>query len=123
MAAIQTIAVPVTTTGADGSATGSASVDTQFGFLLDAYLDYGATAPNTTDVTIAHAGVWGNLLVVSDNATDGRYAPRSALVDTSAAAITGAYDYLPINGPLTVSVAQANALAPCVTVYLRIYRP
>jgi hypothetical protein len=114
--------VSVTTTGSAGSASGSATTAALEGLLLDIYLDYDASAPATTDVTIAYADRASNILVVSDNATDGLYAPRVKPVDNANAAITNAFDYFPLNGRLTVSVAQSNALAPCVTAYIRYLR-
>ena len=113
--------VPITTTGSAGSATGSGITIPINGFLLDVYLDYHASCPATADVTITEA-IFGNILVVSNNATDGWYAPRKATCDPAAAA-TGLYDLIPLSGPLTASVAQANALTDCVVVTLRWITP
>ena len=88
--------VSITTTGAAGSAAGSGTTIPINGFLLDVYLDYHASCPATADVTIADA-VFGNALVVSNNNTDGWYAPRKATCDPAAAA-TGLYDLIPLNG-------------------------
>jgi len=117
------IAIPVTTTGGAGSATGSATA-TVIGALVEIALDFAATAPATTDTTIAYAGVGGgNLLVVTNSATDALIAPRrTALVDNANAAITGSYDTFYLNGPVTVSVAQSNALDPVVVATLMILR-
>jgi len=107
----------IVTTGGDGAATGSAVTIPINGFLLDVFLDYNAAAPATTDVTISDS-VFGNLLVKSNNATDVWLAPRKQTCD-GVAADSGLYDLIPVHGSLTVSVAQANALSPCVTVMLR----
>lgn len=112
--------VIITTTGAAGSATGSATSSSLTGFLLDVYLDYHASAPATTDVTVAYgAPANGNLTVYSNSATDVLLMPRKNAVDVAGAAITGVYDLYPLNGTLTVSVAQSDALTGCVTARIR----
>jgi hypothetical protein len=113
--------IAITTAGVAGSAVGSGTVIPINGFLLDVYLDYNAACPATADVTIADS-VFGNALVVSNNATDGWYAPRKATCDPAAAA-TGLYDLIPLNGALTISVAQADALTACVVAYIRWLTP
>jgi len=118
---IREISIPVTTTGTDGNAVGNATSDTEInGFLVDVYLDYAGTAPATTDVTITHESPSrGNLLVVTDNATDGLYHPRAKLVDNANAAITNSHDHFALNGSIKVAVAGCNALAPAVTAWIR----
>jgi hypothetical protein len=113
--------IKVTTTGAAGSASGSAQTVPIQGFLLDVYIDYHASAPATTDVTISDP-VFGNLLVVSNNKTDGKYSPREPNCDAAGAA-NGRYDLVPINSKLTVAVAQADALTDCVVLTLRYMTP
>jgi hypothetical protein len=113
--------IKVTTAGGAGAAVGSAETVPIQGFLLDVFIDYHATAPATTDVTISDP-VFGNLLVVSNNKTDGKYAPREPNCDAAGAA-NGLYDLIPINSKLTVSVAQADALTDCVVVTLRYMTP
>jgi len=109
--------IKITTAGGAGAAVGSADTVPIEGFLLDVYIDYNAAAPGTTDVTITDP-TFGDILVVSDNATDGKYAPREPNCDAAGAA-NGLYDLIPINSQLTVSVAQADALTDCVVVTLR----
>ncbi len=121
MGEISTVKIKVTTTGGDGAATGSAQTEALNGFLLDVFLDYHASAPGSTDVTIAYTERGGNLVVVSNNATDGLYAPRQTEHDAAAASL-GAGAYYPLNQPLTISVAQANALTACVTAHIRYLR-
>lgn len=113
--------IKVTTTGAAGSASGSGETVPIEGFLLDVYIDYHASAPATTDVTISDP-VFGDLLVVSDNNSDGKYAPREPNCD-AAGASNGLYDLIPINSKLTISIAQADALTDCVSVTLRYMTP
>lgn len=118
---INTYKVEVTTVGADASAVGSGYTDLAIrGYLVDIYLDYDATAPGTTDVTITDNEIGHSLLVVSNNATDGMFSPRSKPVDNANAAITNAHDRFSINGKIKVAVAGANALDPCVTAYIRV---
>jgi hypothetical protein len=70
-------------------------------------------------ITTISEGVFGNVLAVANNATDGRYAPRLAPVTTANVAITDAHDRIPLGGKVTVSVAQADALTACVTAHIR----
>ena len=105
--------VSITTAGSAGSAAvGSGSTIPMNGYLLDVYLDYHASCPATADVTISDP-VFGNIVVKSNNATDIWLAPRKDTVDAAAAA-TGLYDLIPLNGALTIAVAQADALTDCL---------
>jgi hypothetical protein len=113
--------IPITTTGGAGAATGSGTTIPITGFLLDVYLDYHASCPNTADVTISDA-IFGNLVVKSNNATDVWLSPRKQTCDP-AAVDTGLYDLIPLKGELTISVAQADALADCVVAYVRWLTP
>ncbi len=113
--------ISITTTGGAGAASGSATTVPIHGFLLDVFLDYNTAAPATTDVTISDP-VFGNIVVKSNNATDCKLAPREKTHDV-AAADTTFFDLIPLNGAITISVAQADALANCVIVTLRWLRP
>lgn len=111
----------VTTTGSAGSATGTATINvTQWGYLEYVYLDFHASAPATTDTTIAYGGTppGGNIMVKSNSATDAVFYPRGGAVDSAAAAITNSAVRLAVGGPITVSLAQCDALTGAVTVYL-----
>jgi hypothetical protein len=66
--------------------------------------------------------VFGNIVVKSNNATDIWLAPRKQTCDV-AAADTGLYDLVPLNGPLTVSVAQADAITDCLIATIRWIAP
>jgi hypothetical protein len=116
--------IKVTTAGGAGVAAGNASLLRKIkGFLLDIFLDYNAAAPATTDVTITQVDrPGGNLLVVSNNATDGLYTPRTKPVDNANAPITNAFDKFPINGTINVAVAQCDALTDAVVAYIRYLR-
>lgn len=120
---VTTYAVAVTTTGSAGSATGTATTDLIFGYLVDVYLDYHASAPSTTDVTISYATRGGNILAVASANTDALFHPRASLATNAAAAITNSYSRFLLNDKITVAVAEADALAPAVTAYLRVERP
>lgn len=112
--------VLVTTTGSAASATGSGTSAALTGFLLDIFLDYHASAPATTDVTIAYDEPDnGNITVYSNSATDVLLMPRKNAVDVAGAAISGVYDLYPLNGRVTVSVAGSDALTNCVTARIR----
>lgn len=118
MEKIITETVTITTTGGAGAATGSGTMTkTPAGFLLDIKLDYHASCPATADVTISDP-TFGTLAVKSNNATDVVIAPRQATVDNAAAA-TGLYDLYPLNAPLTISIAQADALTGCLVATVR----
>jgi hypothetical protein len=113
--AIQKVAI--TTTGGAGASAGSGTTIPIMGFLLDVYLDYNAAAPATTDVTISDP-TFGNVLVKSNNATNVWCAPRKQTCDP-AAADTGSFDLIPLNGPLTVAVAQCDDLTDAVVATIR----
>ena len=113
--------IPITTTGGAGAATGSGSTIPIKGFLLDIFLDYNAAAPATTDVSISDA-TFGNVLVKSNSATKGWYAPRKQTCDP-AAADTGMYDLIPLNGALDLAVAQCDALTDAVVAIIRWMTP
>jgi len=124
--AIREYSIAVTTTGAAGSATGDEdSSDVIEGELLDVYLGYHASAPGaTTDVTLKVKGDSDNILVVSNNATDGRYTPRQKPVDAANAAITNAHDrwFIPVK-KLNLAVAQCDALTAAVTATVKVRTP
>lgn len=112
-----TTSVSITTTGSAGSATGSGTLATPAGYLEWVHYDYHASAPATTDVTIAHtAPVTGSIVVRTDSATDGFLYPSGAPVVTAGTAVTNGHVPVAILGPLSVSVAQSDALTGAVVV-------
>ena len=119
---IVTIAVPVTTTGGAGVASGQADSAPVTGFLLDVYLSFGA-APATTDTTISYTLQGGTIAVYTNVNSSQAVAPRRQNSDSAGALIAGSYDYFPLNGPVRVAVAQCDALAPALTAYLRVLVP
>jgi len=118
---IVTEKVEVVTAGEAGAAIGSKKSRAMNGFLLDIKLDYHASAPATTDVTITD--VDGNtILTVSDSKTDGLFAPRQKLVDNAKADITNSHDRFAVNGTLNFAIAQCDALNPALTATIRYLR-
>lgn len=118
--------VAVTTTGDAGLATGSATLNIpEVGLIEWIYLDFHGNAPATTDTTIAFAQnpPGGNLLVVSNSATDVLLFPRAKCVDNANAAITNSFDKFTVGGALTISVAQCDALTDAVTVHIGVSLP
>lgn len=117
---LETCTLAVDTVGGDGVATGSATSGILTGYIYDIYLNYHASAPaGTTDVTVAYAvPAGGNILANANSATDALFMPRKAACDNAAGALTW-YDQYYINGTLTVTVAQSNALTAAVTATIR----
>jgi hypothetical protein len=111
----------IDTVGGAGVAAGSATTIPINGFLLDVFIDYNAAAPATTDVTISDP-TFGNLVVKSDNATDIWLTPRKQSCD-EAAANTGIFELIPLNGPLTVALAQCDELTAAAVVTVRFLLP
>jgi len=122
MQTIETRELTITTVGADGAAVGSGTIEDLYGLLLDVYLNFHASAPATTDTTIAYGSpALGNILVVSNSVTDALFAPRKAICDAAAAALA-LYDLFPLNGSVSVALAGCNALTGAVVVTLRYIR-
>lgn len=111
--------VKVDTTGVDGAAAGSAALGGLHGYLLDVYLDYHASAPASTDVTISYRRRGGTILTMANNATDKLVAPRRQVQGSDGSNLAGQYEKYPISGDLAIAVAQANALSSCVTLFVR----
>lgn len=116
--------VTVNTSGSDGSATGSGLAVTGKGRLIAAYLDFHASAPATTDVTLTAEGDPdgpgdATLLTASNSATDAWKYPTAAAVDSAGASVAG-LGVPPVvhGGAVGVSVAQCNALSGAVVVDL-----
>jgi hypothetical protein len=113
--------VRVTTAGSAGSATGSGTTVPIQGFLLDVYLNYHASAPATTDVSLSDA-VFGEIFANDNSATDVWLTPSRQITD-AASADTGLYDLVPINGVLTLSVDGCNELTDALVATIRYVTP
>ena len=122
MSEIVTELVSVTTSGSAGAATGNADSAAMLGELLDVFLDYHASAPATTDVTITDKERGDTVLTATSTATDARHHPRAKPVDNAGAAITNAHDKFFLSGALNVAVAQCDALTNAVRAYIRYRR-
>lgn len=104
----------ITTSGSDGSATGTATSDHPIiGEVKAIHVDY-TNQPATTDVTIAtvHAPIL-TILTLTDNNTDGWFPVRHALVDETGTAVTydgtnEIYGCAYVDDYVKVSVAQAD---------------
>lgn len=111
------IPLVVTTTGSAGSASGGAMepIPGGFGRVVAVDVDFHASAPATTDVTLTAAG--RTILAVTNSATDKTYYPRHAVQTSAGADIASRNEEAPVAfDDLTVAVVQSNALDPAVTV-------
>lgn len=112
--------VTITTAGEAGAAVGSADTPAMHGFLLDIDLNWSGDAPATSDLTVADDN--GNVLAISDSSTDVFVAPRQKVVDNTNTDLTGMFDRFPLNGKLTFSIAQCDALAAALVATVRYLR-
>jgi hypothetical protein len=105
---IRVYEVTVTTTGANGSATGNNNTETLVnGNLLAISIDYG-NQPATTDLTFTSVSPAYTFLVHSSSNTDAFIAPRLTCVDPAGAAITDSHGLIPLAGKLNVAAAQGD---------------
>lgn len=123
MAELVTSVVKVTTTGSAGSASGNADSEVINGWIENIFLDFHASAPATTDTTIAYKTRGGNILAVTNSATDALFHPRAKAVDNANAAITDSHDRFAVNDKVNVALAQCDALTDAVTAYILWWRP
>ncbi len=121
---IQKHELKVSTTGSAGTATGSSVLALPISELVAIYVDYHASAPSTTDLTLTSPGNPASvtILTLTNVNTDGWYYPKVQKHDNAGAAITGDYADPPIHGNLQIDLAQADALTDAVvtTVYVRV---
>jgi hypothetical protein len=108
--------VTVTTVGGAGVATGNAASGALYGGLYAVYLNYHASAPATTVVTLSDA--YGTIVAFVASATDKRWYPRMQTCDAAGAAIAGVYEIPALIGPVTVTVTASDALTGAVAVTL-----
>ena len=97
---------------------GTATVQCVAGWLWSVQVDWGSTAPGTSDIALTQTASPTALLAKSNSSADATFYPRAACVDTTATAITNSHTPLWVHGPVTVTVGDSNALAPAVTVYI-----
>jgi len=112
--------VAVTTVGTAGSAQGSAVTPSSLnGYLAEISVNYHASAPASTVLVITDTTTGRVILTLDATATDVTLYPRVQVHDEEGAAITGAYDKIPLYGSLTVTVTASNALTNAVVVTLK----
>jgi len=112
--------IEVVTTGADGSATGTAySTSPLSGELVALKVDWGTTAPaGTSDIAITSEKSPTITYYTKDNAaTDVWVYPVVQSTDNAGGAVADQYQHYPVVDRLKVVVAGCNALDPAVTVY------
>lgn len=115
------IKLNVTTTGSAGSATGTATSERFRGRIEAVHVDFNASAPATTDTTIAlDAPIAQTLTTLTNTATDVTLYPSYALTDGTGAGRTQYEKFFADWQTCTVTVAQSDALTDAVTVYLSI---
>jgi hypothetical protein len=102
----------ISTVGTAGNATGSGVLAVAPSELVAVYLDYHASAPATTDVTITSPGNPASLTILtrSNSATDGWFYPKVQDHDNVAAAVVGSYSDPPIHANIQISIAECDAL-------------
>ena len=116
--AIEQHQIKVSATGSAGVAPGSTILPVALSRFVAAYIDYHASAPGTTDVTISSPGnpASQTILAVSNTATDAWYYPVVNGVDNAGAAEADAWEPYVVHGNIQVDVAQGDALTDIVTV-------
>ena len=117
------IKLTVTTTGSAGSATGTASTNSPVqGWLEAVRLDYDATSPPSTDITLVEiGGMERTLLTVSNANTDVTLYPQPFVSDTAGiVSTTESKPYFIDTAQLQVNVAQCDPLAAAIVATLQI---
>ena len=123
MTALKSLDISVTTTGSAGSASGSGVSPAFCGEVVGIYLNWHASAPATSDVTITDTRTAVEIASEDNNITDKYISPAIYAEDKDGAALTSnvtPHRYCVSKG-VTVAVAQADALTDCLvaTVFYR----
>lgn len=114
---VATKVVEVPAAGAAGAASGELRAWMTPGSLHAVDVDYAAGQPATTDVTITCGG--RSVLTLTNQSGDRTVYPRIPVQDATGADIAGQFEKpLLRDSEIVVSVAQANAGDPAVTVRL-----
>lgn len=117
--------IRVTTEGSAGAAVGSGYTEGPVrGEVLGVRLNFHGSTPATADTTLKTKGDSAasyNLLVVTNSATDGYFAPRVLPVTAANVAFTDAAAPYVVDDYLELAVAGADALTDAVVghVYVR----
>ena len=108
----------VSVTGAAGAGAGSAgdAAGGVEGHIYAVHLDYTAGVSSTTDVTLTGGSPSETIFAKADSATDAWYYPGAQLTGSNGAALSGAYEPIPVFGSLTAAVAQSSTGTLTVTV-------
>lgn len=127
MGILKSATVGVTATGSNGSASGNADSDSFVGEIQGFYVDYGATCPNTADITITDKRTGVTIWTLNNANTDIYVVPaigkktsaNAAILDSEVNAVAEA-PYCVDQG-VNVAIAQANSAANqvVVTVFYR----
>jgi hypothetical protein len=117
-----TYTLPVITTGDAGSADGEYLTGFAVrGFIAGIRVDYHADAPATTDLVVSEVGGLNQvILTLADQKTDGIWYPERDVHGDDGVAIASASALYYIDGQLSVSIAQCDALAPAATVTVQV---
>jgi hypothetical protein len=119
MTRIKSKRAKITTVGANGVATGTAQITELDGELVDIYVNYHASAPATTVLTITQSDpVEGNILVTPASKTDKLFAPRKQACD-GAGSLVASWEKFILNGTMTIVVSLSDALTYAVEVTVR----
>ena len=117
--------VSATTSGADGSATGTGYTDAMVrGAVMAVYVDYGSSMAATTDLTLAaKSAPTESFVSLSDQATDKWVYPRRMVQDNTGTDVTfdgtnEIYEPYWVDDYVTLSIAQST---PTKTVKCYIY--
>jgi hypothetical protein len=116
--------VKITSTGAEGSATGTNDTEVLLtGQIVRVDVDFAAGITTTTDLTLAGANdlVSANIVNLSNTATDIVLYPHVQVTNNAGTGLTldGTRlltDYYPVADILTLTIAQTTAATPAVTV-------
>lgn len=113
--------VKVSTTGSAGSASGAVAQALDGpGRLMALYVQYHASAPATTDLTVKSLGdpASRTLLTLTNTNTSAWYSPSAQAHDSTGALVTGAQMPPVLHaGILEASLAQCDALTDAVIVW------
>jgi hypothetical protein len=124
MARVMVQTVKVTTTGSNGSATGNSdTANVVAGRILKLVIDYHASAPASTDITIATKSgtqpIQETIYTKTDSATDAIVYPRVTVCNnagTAAVAGDNLWDNYVVSCLINVALAGSNALTNAVIV-------
>ena len=122
-APLDVVRLAITTTGAAGSASGSATAPIE-GEIVGLCANFHASAPGTTDITVKLASPTINIWARSNSATDAFVVPGIYGVSKADAALAGNVtpEFYPVHDRVTASLAQCDALTNAAIVDLFVRR-